>query len=245
VPGDRSTGAVMADAAHRRLSGRAVGEGQPVAIQLVMTDRSLLGTGDPERSVFESAKVVGHGPVSAPTARAWLRADESEADAATWVRRLFTEPSGRDLVAMESRSEHFPPALKALLVLRDDTCRTPFCDAAIAHADHITRRADGGPTSATNGQGLCARCNLTKEARGWRVESDRGGPETGAGHRTITTTPTGHRYPSTAPPVLGRGWRPPEPESLDVDWRRSSAATRTGSPSCPRRPDAQAPRGAE
>jgi hypothetical protein len=218
VPGDRSAGAVMADAALRRLSGRAVGEGQPVAIQLLMTDRSLLGTGDPERSVFEPARVAGHGPVSAPTARAWLRGDDADGDATTWVRRLFTDPSGRDLVGMESRSELFPADLKAFLVLRDDTCRTPYCDAPIAHADHIIRRADGGPTSATNGQGLCARCNLTKEAQGWRVDSDSGGPEAGATHRTITTTPTGHRYASAAPPVLGRGWRPPEPESLDVDW---------------------------
>ena len=55
------------------LSGRAAGQVQPVEVHLVMTDRSLLGTGDPDRSVFEPGRIPGHGSVPAPVARAWLR----------------------------------------------------------------------------------------------------------------------------------------------------------------------------
>ena len=54
-------GAVAADTALRLLSGRAVGQPQPVEVHLVMTDRALLGTGDPDRSVFEPARIPGHG----------------------------------------------------------------------------------------------------------------------------------------------------------------------------------------
>jgi hypothetical protein len=213
LPGDRPSGAVMADAALRWMSGRHWGEAQPVAVQLLMTDRTLAGIGDPARSPMEPARVVGHGPVAAPTARAWLRAHpEVDEDAQTWVRRLFTAPTGRDLVALESRSTLFPAKLKEALVLRDDTCRTPWCDAPVAHADHITSRAQGGPTSYLNGQGLCARCNQTKQAPGWRTEV---GAPRGAGHETLVTTPTGHRHRSSAPPLLGSGWDPPPDGAVD------------------------------
>ena len=39
----------------------------------MVTDRALLGAGDPDRSVMEPARVPGHGSVPAPVARAWLR----------------------------------------------------------------------------------------------------------------------------------------------------------------------------
>jgi hypothetical protein len=201
------------------LSGRELGEAQPVAVQLVMTDRSLTGIGDPVRAVDEPARLVGHGPVPAAAARRWLSEHEDAAEAVkAWVRRVFTAPSTRDLVAMESRSELFPAALRSVLVLRDDTCRTPFCDAPIAHADHVVSRARGGRSTAANGQGLCARCNLTKEAPGWGVEVVDPRSPSDTTHETVTTTPTGHRYRSTAPPVLGLGWSPPQRGANDDDW---------------------------
>ncbi len=72
-PAGRGVGAVAADTALRLLSGRAVGQLQPVEVHLVMTDRALLGTGDGGRSPFEPARIPGHGSVPAPVARAWLR----------------------------------------------------------------------------------------------------------------------------------------------------------------------------
>ena len=53
-----------------------------------------------------------------------------------------------------------------MLVLRDDVCTTPWCDAPIAHADHPQPVRDSGPTDWRNGSGKCARCNHVKEAPG-------------------------------------------------------------------------------
>lgn len=218
APDGRGAGAVMADAALRWLSGRKLGEAQPVLVNLVMTDRALTGIGRSDRDVDEPARVVGTGePVPSTSARDWLAAHaDAPEEAKAWVRRVFTAPEGRDLVAVESRSELFPASLRSLLVLRDDTCRTPFCDAPIAQADHVVSRARGGPTTERNGQGQCVRCNLTKEAPGWTAEVGSAAladPQTP--HEVVTTTPTGHRYRSTAPPLLGWGWSPPEPRGPD------------------------------
>jgi hypothetical protein len=51
-----------------------------------------------------------------------------------------------------------------MLVLRDDVCRTPWCEAPIAHADHTVPTRDQGATSFAQGGGRCARCNYGKEA---------------------------------------------------------------------------------
>lgn len=132
------------------------------------------------------------------------RHSPNEHTAKIWVRRLFTHPSSGTLVAMDSARRLFPAALRRFVVARDGTCRTPWCDAPIAHADHVEPHADGGPTSAANGQGLCVRCNLVKEEPGWfsEVLHDGLGPTDARPHTVRTTTPTGHRYGSTAPPLL-------------------------------------------
>ena len=159
----RGLGAVAADTALAALSGREPAMLQPVEVHLVMTDRALAGTGDPDRPVMEPARIPGHGSIPAPVARWWLRgADEGS----VWLRRLYTSPSGRDLVAMDSRRRLFTGLLRRMLVLRDDVCTTPWCGAAIAHADHATPARDGGPTDFVEGNGKCVRCNHTKEAPG-------------------------------------------------------------------------------
>ncbi|GAA1800548.1 hypothetical protein GCM10009811_25460 [Nostocoides veronense] len=122
-----------------------------------------------------------------------------------FLTRVFTSPDGRDLLALDAIARLFPPRLRAALILRDDTCRTPYCDATIRHADHIRSAADGGPTSLHNGQGLCARCNYTKELDGFTTRMLEPQQEHGAGphtHATEVTTPTGHTYLSVAPPLL-------------------------------------------
>jgi hypothetical protein len=72
--------------------------------------------------------------------------------------------------------------------------------------DHILPRAQGGPTTAANGAGLCEACNHTKETPGW-TSRPRPGPATddqpGQRHTIEVTTPTGHKYHSTAPPLPG------------------------------------------
>ncbi|WP_371820805.1 DUF222 domain-containing protein [Tsukamurella sp. PLM1] len=84
----------------------------------------------------------------------------------------------------------------ARLTGRDQHCRTPYCDAPIAHIDHVHRHASGGATRFDNGQGLCAACNYAKEGLGWhaREVTDPSGR-----HTVETTTPSGHVHRSTAP----------------------------------------------
>jgi hypothetical protein len=105
---------------------------------------------------------------------------------------------------MDSRRRLFDTGLRRFLITRDGTCRTPWCDAPIRHADHIHPHADGGPTTDTNGQGLCVRCNLVKEHPGWRARVTDPGPTTGSTrpHTVQITTPTGHTHTTTAPPLL-------------------------------------------
>jgi hypothetical protein len=99
---------------------------------------------------------------------------------------------------MDSRARLFPPGLRRFIQARDDTCRTPYCDAPIRHLDHIIPWHDAGPTALANGAGLCEACNHTKEAPGWAAR-----PVTGPRHTLHLTTPTGHSYHSTAPPLPG------------------------------------------
>lgn len=197
----RSKGQVMADALVTRATGQETASAVPVEVQLVMTDRALLaGAADP-------AQVPGYGTVPAAWARQLLGMSPAEAVETTqperaqvWLRRLYTHPGDGTLVTMDSSRRVFDGTLRSFLLARDGTCRTPWCDAPIRHLDHVSDHATGGPTSAHNGQGLCVRCNLVKEMAGWRAQT-----VTSPGWRRHTvelTTPTGHTYRSTAPPIL-------------------------------------------
>lgn len=182
----RGRGQIMADTLVQRVTGRAAADLQPVAVNLVVSNRSLLGD---DRC---GAYVEGYGPVPADLARDLV----ASAETAT-LRRLYVKPGSGDLVAVESRSRRFPAGLARLIRLRDRTCRTPWCDAAIRHIDHVESLDEGGATTAANGQGLCEGCNHAKQAPGWRAR-----PGAGRRHTVTTVTATGHTYRSTAPPVL-------------------------------------------
>jgi hypothetical protein len=117
-----------------------------------------------------------------------------------WLRRLYTAPGTGELTAMDSRARLFPAGLRRFIQARDDTCRTPYCDAPIRHHDHIVPWHKDGPTSLSNGAGLCEACNHTKELPGWKAQ-----PRPGPRHTIEITTPTGHTYRSTAPPLPGPG----------------------------------------
>ncbi|MGM7666790.1 DUF222 domain-containing protein [Microbacterium sp. A93] len=198
--GGRSPQQVLADRFVERLTGRSPDEPSPVEIQLIMTDTALLGAGN------DAAWIPGHGPLPAAAARTLLTdgtahpADPDprrEAEARVFLRRLYTCPETGQLVAMESDRREFTGKLRQMIMLRDDTCRTPYCGSPIRHVDHATPYRDGGPTSYANGSGLCERCNYTKEHPGWKHQATP--------HNLDVTTPTGHHYtnrarPLTAPP---------------------------------------------
>ena len=119
--------------------------------------------------------------------------------------RPVTRP-GTVQTATDPRARAFPTHLRRLLILRDEVCRTPWCDAPIRHADHITAHTDGGPTTLTNGQGLCEACNHTKQTPGWTTRPHPAPPKP---DQILTTTPTGHTWTSHDP----ARWHPPPPSS--------------------------------
>ena len=190
---DRSRGQVMADTLYERVTGRAADVPVPVAVNLVLTDETLFGGRN------TPGRVSGYGPV--PAAIACRLAGDAVADenSKATLRRLYRHPDSGALVAMESRSRLFPKGLAQFIAFRDDTCRTPYCDAPVRHIDHAAPHSRGGPTAAGNGLGACEACNYAKEAPGWRVhtiDSD------GRRHTAEYITPTGAHHESHAPPLL-------------------------------------------
>lgn len=195
----RSRGQILADTLVERVTGQATAGSVPVEVQLVMPAESFLGTSD------EPASLPGHGPVPAAFARDLL-ARCAEEGAPLWLRRLFSTPDGQHLAGLERRRRRVDGLLRQFVVLRDQTCRTPWCDAPVRHLDHAVAHRLGGPTSSANAQGLCEACNYAKEAPGWQSEVVSAGPSgtdpQAPAHTVRTTTPTGRTYLSTAPPVL-------------------------------------------
>jgi hypothetical protein len=189
---DRSRGQVMADTVFERVTGQPADVADAVAVNLVITDETLLGGDD------VPAAVNGYGPIPASVARGLVKKAVADKRSRCTLRRLYRHPKSGQLVAMESRSRFFPKGLAMFIGLRDQTCRTPYCDAPIRHRDHAQPRHRDGPTSAENGLGECERCNYVKESPGWQVSA---GTENGV-HTAEFGTPSRARYRSTAPPVL-------------------------------------------
>ncbi|MHA7169864.1 HNH endonuclease, partial [Arthrobacter bambusae] len=205
----RTRGQIMADALVERTTGTPGGI-CGVEIQLVMTDRTLF------QGESEPARLPGYGIVPAGWARTLLTGNRGQAGPGqpanrtfkVWLRRLYTAPGTGDLVAVDSRARLFPAGMRRFIQARDDTCRTPYCDAPIRHLDHIIPWHDGGPTSLANGAGLCEACNHTKELPGWTAKTSPG-----TRHVLEIRTPTGHHHRSTAPPLPGSnplGTDPPD-----------------------------------
>lgn len=213
---ERSRGQIMADTLVERATGQEHATDVPVAVNLVVSDAALLAGGE-EPAVVLDDDGAGHGTVPAAVAR-HLVAGGLDLDAA-WIRTVYATAEG-DLVGNTSKRRFFAGGLADLLRVRDQgTCRTPWCDAPVRHLDHVSPVAVGGATELRNGQGLCAACNLAKEAPGWRSTA---GPDPESGrHAVVATTPTGHRYRSVAPP-------PPRPAD------RAPARPRTTERTAPR-----------
>jgi hypothetical protein len=203
----RSRGQIMADTLVERVTGQTTADAVPVEVRLVMTDQTLLNHGN---TPDEPAHLDGYGPLPADLAHRLART--AATNAGLWLRRLYTHPHTGALVAMESRRRRFAGELADVLIVRDQTCRTPWCGAPIKHNDHVKPVEDGGPTSEANGQGHCEACNYAKQAAGWHTHTSGGG----AGHQIETTTPTGHHYTSR-PPGLPRGSPRSPLEDLIVD----------------------------
>lgn len=188
----RSRGQRMADLLVARLTGREPAGPCDVHLNLVMTTETLFA------GARTPARLEGYGPIPADLARQLVgMGSGSDHDAAhVTLRRIFTSPREGDLIRMESTTRAFTGLLRELVTLRDEVCRTPYCDAPIRHIDHIQPYAAGGPTSYDNAQGLCEDCNYRKEHPGWRAAR---APGDGYRHGVHTITPTGHVYRSEPP----------------------------------------------
>jgi hypothetical protein len=202
----RSRGQIMADTLVERLTGQATADQVPVEINLVMAVDTLLGDAD------EPAVLDGGLPIPAPTARDLAL----QPGAPRWLRRLYTRPGSGDLVSMDSRRRFFTQGQRKFIALRDQTCRTPWCEAPIRHTDHIRPAEHGGKTSITNGEGLCVACNHAKQAPGWKARPGPGG-------RIDLITPTGHRYRSRPPALPHARKRSPLEQQVEVHLRRHAA----------------------
>ncbi len=188
----RRRGQVLADTLVERVTGQARADAVPVEVALVMTDTALLPPAQEE-----AARLPGHGPLPAPLARHLVLA-AGEA----WLRRVWADPATGTLVTAERRRRRVDGALRALVELRDDGCRTPWCDAPVREVDHTEPIRSGGVTTLANSAAVCRACNQTKELPGWRAEVVSERP-----HTRRVATPTGHAYDATAPPLPG--WEPP------------------------------------
>ncbi|WP_194288459.1 HNH endonuclease [Ornithinicoccus halotolerans] len=239
---ERSLDQIKADTFVERITGQTRAADVPIEVGLVITDTTLF-TGHPG-----PARLTGYGPIPAQYARDLLTppthehptsssgsgsgsgngggGEELATRARVWLRRLYTDPVTGSLADQDPRRRLFTGALRRYLVARDQTCRTPYCDAPIRHLDHAVPHTVGGPTSDSNGQGLCRACNHAKETPGWHHHTLSSTPSTGApppapledqlarllgipppgtpGSRqhTRVTTPTGHHHDSRPPPVL-------------------------------------------
>ncbi|EAP97433.1 hypothetical protein JNB_18223 [Janibacter sp. HTCC2649] len=212
----RGKGAWLADRALELLSGRAKDQPQPVEVNLVMTDKVLLPAAfDGQTPDDDVAVIPGWGPIPGEEARTHI-ADLLDSQTQTWIRRLFTDPTGRDLVALDSQRRRFQGGLRKFLQLRDPTCRVPWCDAPAIEGDHVQPVHDGGGTTGANAGGLCKRHNQIKEEVGWYFAVRSTGLDGTGPHGIRIQTPTGRVHDSTAPPILGEGWIAPSLEDEPV-----------------------------
>jgi hypothetical protein len=222
----RSGGQIMADTMIERVTGRDKADQVPVTVNLLVSDETLLAGGQVPGVLLEGS-AAGVGTVPAQVARELVAAGV-DADAA-WLRAIYADPQGR-LLATTSASRFFPAGITSLLRARQQgVCATAFCDAPVRHADHVVPYGEGGPTSLSNGQGLCVRCNDAKQAPGWSQSVlPQDDPEAEGRHAVATVTPTGHRYLSVAP-------EPPRPVRDRPDRGSLSRASAPGPIARPRR----------
>ena len=197
----RTRGQLMADTLVERTTGTPGGI-SGIEIQLVMTDRTLfLGDSEP-------ARLPGYGIVPAGRARDLLTTGDTarDEDLTIWLRRLYTAPGTGDLTAMDSRARLFPPGLRRVITARDDTCRTPYCDAPIRHFDHIIPWHHNGTTTRNKAPDSAKPATTPKNSPAGKPNPDPapGTPSNSPHPQATPTTPRHRHYPEL---VSGTGVR--------------------------------------
>jgi hypothetical protein len=135
----------------------------------------------------DTAELAGHGPITAPLARALAFAEGS-----TW-RRLVTDPDSGYLLDYGRTTYRPPAALADHVRARDVTCRMPNCNrpATTSDLDHLIPY----PTGTTSEPNLCAACRRDHQLKThgrWQhhLSNDPAHPP----GTTVLISPTGHAY---------------------------------------------------
>ena len=203
----------MADALVARLTGRAAADGAPVDVRVNLMIPIEALTGD------APGHLEGYGTIPGHLARDLIEACPDQDGPA--IRRIFTAPGHEELIGMESSARTYRGLLRDFITLRDQRCRTPFCESAIKHIDHLEPVARGGRTSAANACADCERCNYTKELPGYVVSGTAREVTYRVGALTMTSTPP--HPPSAGPPAPLSGL---ERRFAEVIWHGFTAPRR-------------------
>ncbi len=148
-------------------------------------------------------ELAGYGPIPPDAAR-------ELATQGTW-RRILTDPMSGALLDYGTTVYRPPAHLAEHVITRDQTCGFPGCRQP-AHRCDLDHRVpfdpvnDTGPTADYNIGPGCRPHHQVKQSPGWSVIQQPDG--------TVTwTTPSGHTYTTTPPPV-GDPVPAPEPEPV-------------------------------
>ena len=109
------------------------------------------------------------------------------------VSAIFTD-SEQQIVDVGREQRTFTGAIRKVLVLRDQGCRFPGCNAPPSWTDghHIAHWVNGGPTTTSNGCLLCSRHHHYVHEGQWTITGN-------ANNELLFTSPTGTVLPSQPP----------------------------------------------
>ena len=135
-------------------------------------------------------ELAGYGPVIADIARQ-VAAQQEDAE---W-RWSVTDPATGDVIHDGITRRRPSAALRRTAEARDQTCTFPGCrmPAVDCDLDHLTRWADGGPTTKANLAPACSHDNQRKERHGWQCQRLPNGDYQ-------WTSRLGHAYTTTRKP---------------------------------------------
>lgn len=181
--------------------------GERAKLNVTVPASVLLGISD------APGQLAGYGPISADTAR------EIAGDS-TW-RRILTDPVDGTLLDVGAETYRPPAHLARHVRMRDGTCRWVGCNwpAHRCELDHSVRHPDG-PTADRNLGPFCKRHHIFKHRDG----TGRCLVQVAPGVFTWTT-PTGHSYTVTPPPI-----------ALPIHEELACRCFDPSSPSCPEPP---------
>ncbi|WP_255632496.1 HNH endonuclease signature motif containing protein [Amycolatopsis sp. TNS106] len=180
----RTLDQLRADIALDLMLGGQGGKSERSEVFLYMDLDTYLGVNE------DPAELAGHGHIPASLARRIASGPD------TVLRRIITDPLSGQVLDL-GRDRYRPTAgLGEFVRVRDRECRRPGCHrpAQACDLDHSVPWQHGGHTADTELVDLCRRDHRLKDEPGWiyRLAED--------GTLTITT-PTGHSYDSTPPPL--------------------------------------------